>query len=113
MTLVKEYNTIDEAVQAANSLHGRGVAENEVFVLAHDDGVTNTVANYSEAEKIGVDETGMGTAFKNMFRSQGDELRSKMKEIGLSPTEADSYERTLDKGKILLICKDDNQSSFL
>nr|WP_252218078.1 general stress protein [Bacillus sp. CMF12] len=36
-----------------------------------------------------------------------------MEEIGLSQAEAESYEKTLDKGKILLICKDDNQSSFL
>ncbi|WP_394582054.1 general stress protein [Cytobacillus firmus] len=113
MALVKEFSTINEAVQAANSLHGRGVAENEVFVLAHDDSLTDTVADHSEAKKIGVDETGMGTAFKNMFQSQGDELRTKMEEIGLSKAEAETYEKTLDEGKILLICKDDNQSSFL
>ncbi|MEH6989666.1 general stress protein [Cytobacillus firmus] len=104
---------MDEAVQAANSLHGRGVADNEVFVLAQDDSVTNAVADHSEAERIGADETGLGTDFKNMFQSQGDELRSKMEEIGLSQNEAESYEKTLNEGKILLICKDDNQSNFL
>ncbi|WP_264740662.1 general stress protein [Cytobacillus firmus] len=90
-----------------------GVAENEVFVPAHDDSVTKTAADHFEAKRIGVDETGLGTAFKNMFQRQGDELRSKMEEIGLSQTEAESYEKTLDAGKILLICKDDNHSSFL
>ncbi|WP_252216914.1 general stress protein [Bacillus sp. CMF12] len=71
MALVKEFSTINEAVQAANSLHGRGVAENEVFVLAHDDSITDTVADHSEAKKIGVDETGLGFSFQKHVPKPG------------------------------------------
>lgn len=113
MPVVREYNSVEEAAQAANNLQGRGVSEDEVFVLAHDDGMTDEVANRSDAEKVGMDETGVGTTIKNMFQSQGDKLRSKMEEIGLSSSEAEAYERKMDEGKILLICKDDSQRDYL
>jgi hypothetical protein len=78
-----------------------------VYVLAHDAGVTDEVADRSDAEKIDVDETGLGTAMKNMFRGKGDRLRAKMEEIGLSSVEAVAYEQRLDAGKILLIFKNE------
>ncbi|WP_050182424.1 general stress protein [Domibacillus robiginosus] len=105
MAAVKEYETIEGAVQAANSLYTRGISEEEVYVLAHDSDVTDEIADRSNAEKIGMDETGLGTTVKNMFRSTGDQLRAKMEEIGLSSAEADIYEQRLDQGKILLISK--------
>ncbi|WP_052712232.1 general stress protein [Domibacillus indicus] len=107
MAVVQEYNTVNEAVRAANSLYTQGIAEEEVYVLAHDAETTNAVADQSNAEKIGMDETGVGATVKNMFRSKGDQLRSKMEEIGLSAAEADTYEERLDQGKILLISKND------
>lgn len=113
MPVVREYSSIEEAVQAVNNLQGRGVAEDEVFVLAHDDEVTDEIADHSNAEKISMNETGMGTAIKNLFQSQGDKLRSKMEEIGLTSSEAEAYERRMDEGKILLICKDDSQRDYL
>ncbi|RHW40043.1 general stress protein [Lysinibacillus yapensis] len=108
MVEVNEYETITEAVQAANGLFTRGVANDEVFVLAHDNGVTDEVADSSKAEKIGVGETGVGTAVKNLFQGKGDKLRSKMEEIGLSSVEAEVYEKKLDEGKILLFSKNEN-----
>lgn len=107
MVTVKEYNTIAEAILAADGLHAQGVAQDKVYVLAHDNGVTDEVAESSSAEKIGVEETGVGTAMKNLFQSQGDKLRSKMQEIGLNSAEAEVYEKKLDEGKILLFCKDE------
>ncbi|MCP3763849.1 general stress protein [Domibacillus sp. A3M-37] len=107
MAKVREYETMEEAIQAANTLYTRGVAEEEVYVLAPDEGVTDEVADRSDAEKIGMDETGLGTAVKNMFRDKGDQLRAKMEEIGLSSAEAVAYEQRLDDGKILLISKDE------
>ncbi|WP_162990448.1 hypothetical protein [Mesobacillus foraminis] len=34
MTLVRQYNTIQEAVKAANNLQNDGIANDEFFVLA-------------------------------------------------------------------------------
>jgi hypothetical protein len=109
MTLVRQYNTIEEAVKAANNLQSDGIANDEFFVLAHDDRVIDEVASRSEAEKPRMDDTGFGAALKNMFRSQGDELRRKMEELGLSSYEAESYEKQLDEGKVLLVFMDDLQ----
>lgn len=107
MAKVREYETIEEAIQAVKSLHARGVAKEEIYVLAHDRNVTNEVVDRSNAEKIGIDETGLGTAVKNIFRGKGDALRAKIEKIGLSSAEAVAYEQRLDRDKILVISKDE------
>jgi len=107
MAKVRDYETIEDAVQAVKSLHARGVAEEEIYVLAHDRNVTNEVADKSNAEKIGSGETGLGTAVKNIVRGKGDALRAKIEKIGLSSAEAVAYEQRLDRDKILVISKDE------
>lgn len=46
---------------------------------------------------------GLGKTVEQVFRSEGDQLRMKMEELGLTEQEAERYERKLDQGKILLI----------
>ena len=40
---------------------------------------------------------------KNVFRSRGDELRSKMVSLGLTENEAAHMEEELDKGKVVIV----------
>jgi hypothetical protein len=47
MAKVRGYETIEEAIQAVNSLHTRGV----MYVLSHDRSVINKVASRSDAKK--------------------------------------------------------------
>lgn len=108
MAFVKEYNTVQEAVQAADRLHAE--AAGEVFVLAYDKKVMNEVAGQSDAEKIGIDDIGVGPTLKMVFRGKSEVLRIKLTEAGLSLNEAEVYEEKLKKGKILVISKTKSSS---
>lgn len=54
---------------------------------------------------IGVAEQGIVNSIANVFRSRGDELRSKMESLGLSNLEAQRFEEELDRGRIVVIAK--------
>ncbi|EIT83679.1 General stress protein 17M [Fictibacillus macauensis ZFHKF-1] len=106
--LVREFATKQEVVVAVQELETRGIHEDDIYVLAHEKSDTKDIADASNANTIGVSEQGVGTALKNVFQKRGDELRSKMEEIGLSAFEADEYEQKLDQGKVLLFVKGDH-----
>ncbi|RFU62597.1 general stress protein [Peribacillus saganii] len=113
MPFVREYDTVEQAVHAANTLQSKGIREDEVFVLAHDNIIAEQVAKHSDAKKIGMNEMGVATAIKNVFQNKSDKLRSKMEEIGLTSAEAGTYEKRLDDGKILLITKYESYRDYL
>ncbi|SDS26308.1 Heat induced stress protein YflT [Paenibacillaceae bacterium GAS479] len=94
-----------DAMSAVRELSRRGYNKDEIFVLAHDKDQTDRLAENSEANKIGMSEEGMFDSMANMFRSRGDELRSKLESVGLTDLEAERYEEVLDQGKILVIAK--------
>ncbi|WP_258870956.1 general stress protein, partial [Halobacillus trueperi] len=55
------------------------------------------------ANTIGLSEQDIKNVISNLFSKQGDELRTKLQEIGFSEQEAEEYEEDLDEGKVLLI----------
>ena len=61
------------------------------------------MAGNADANTIGLSEMGLGSAVGNIFSKKGDELRTKLEEIGFSKEEAERYEEKLDEGKILLM----------
>lgn len=93
------------ALNVVRELNVRGYGEDDIFVLAHEEDRTNSLSEFTNASKIGVTEEGVFNAMANMFRSRGDELRSKLESVGLTDREAEHYERELDKGRVLIITK--------
>ncbi|ATO49437.1 MULTISPECIES: general stress protein [Brevibacillus] len=93
---------VKEVIQQFDRL---GYAPDHIYVLAHDEKRTHTLAETTEAEEIGVSEEGVFGSIANLFRSRGDELRSKMESLGLSKSEAERYERELDNGRVLVVAK--------
>lgn len=56
----------------------------------------------------------LGDAVGNLFNKKGDELRTKLQEIGFSEAEAENYEEDMDEGKVLLIVtNNENVASYL
>jgi hypothetical protein len=111
--LVKEYESGMTLINDVKQLETKGISQDNIYVLAHEEDRTKQVADKADVNTIGLDEQGLGTVFKNVFQSTGDELRNKMQEVGLSQIEANKYEEKLDQGKILLIVKDYDKSSEL
>ncbi|MGW9019171.1 general stress protein, partial [Priestia megaterium] len=56
-----------------------------------------------ETNNVGVSEQGAFDLVANVFRSRGDELRSKIESLGLSDAEAQQYERELDQGRVIVV----------
>ncbi|MGJ9383200.1 general stress protein [Salipaludibacillus neizhouensis] len=104
--LHKEFFNDEEVVNAVESLKIKGVTEEKIYVVTHDDERTKRVAEKADAETIGAKEQSFGTTAKNVFRKKGDELRAKFQEIGFDKAKAESLEGELDKGKVILIVKD-------
>ncbi|TDL30846.1 general stress protein [Jeotgalibacillus sp. S-D1] len=101
--------TLEETI---GKLRKDGVRDDDIYVLSHDNDHVRRNRKSTDANKIGVSETGVGTALKNVFRSKGDKLRSKMEEMGFESEKADELEEELDKGKTLLVVANQDKVEF-
>ncbi|GAA0420274.1 MAG: general stress protein [Bacillota bacterium] len=100
---IKEYTNDQQLKEAIQILKDKGIHKEDVYVLSHDDDRTNRIADGADANTIGIREMDIGHAVGNLFSTQGDELRTKLTEIGFSQAEAENYEEDMDEGKVLLI----------
>lgn len=101
--IVKEFQDDVKLTEEVQAQINNGVSADNLYVISHDDDRTKRVADHADANTVGVNEEGLGTAVKNVFRKKGDELRAKFEELGFSKDEAASLEEKLDHGKILLL----------
>ncbi|MNZ64383.1 General stress protein 17M [compost metagenome] len=102
-TKVHTVNGISEVQEHVYKFQSEGYPQDRIFVLTHDKDRTKRIAEHTDAEKIGVAEEGLGTAIANIFRSHGEELRAKMRSLGISEMDAERLEREMDQDKILVI----------
>ncbi|MBP3966851.1 general stress protein [Paenibacillus lignilyticus] len=102
-TKVHTVGHLNEVQREVNRFRGEGYDANNIFVLTHDKDRTARIAENTDAEQIGVSDEGVGTAIANVFRSTGDELRAKMRSLGISKQYAEHLEREMDEDKILVI----------
>jgi len=102
-TKVHTVNSIIEVQEQIYRFQREGYLKDQIYVLTHDKDRTDRIAQNTDASKIGMAEEGLGTAIANIFRSTGDELRAKMRSLGISPYDAERLEMEMDKDKILVI----------
>jgi hypothetical protein len=95
--------TAMDALHAVRELNRQGYKQDDIYVLAHDSDQTKSLADASNANRIGPSEEGVFTSLANVFRSRGDEIRAKLQSIGLTDSEAERYEEELDRGRVLVI----------
>jgi hypothetical protein len=102
-TKVHTVNNPVEVQEQVYKFQTEGYAKDQIFVLTHDKDRTKRLAENTDAERIGIAEEGLGTAIANVFRSTGDELRAKMRSMGISEQDAERLEREMDQDRILVI----------
>lgn len=102
-TKVRTVNNVVEVQEQVYRFQAEGYTRDRIYVLTHDKGRTKRIAENTDAEKIGIAEEGLGTAIANIFRSNGDELRAKMRSLGISEQDAERLEQEMDHDKILVI----------
>jgi len=104
-TKVHTVDSIMEVQEQIYRFQREGYLQSQIYVLTHDKDRTDRIAQNTDASKIGMAEEGIGTAIANVFRSTGDELRAKMRSLGISPYDAERLEMEMDKDKILVIAR--------
>ncbi|UYP05937.1 MULTISPECIES: general stress protein [Priestia] len=103
---MKNVRVVENGVQAKEAIEqflNRGYTKDEVYLLAHDKNRSKDLTEALETNDVGVSEQGTINLVANVFRSRGDELRSKIESLGLSDAEAQQYERELDQGRVIVV----------
>lgn len=108
--LLREYTNDEKLMQDVTSLKNQGIDNKDIYILSHDDDRTDRIANNVNANTIGLSEQDFKNVISNIFSKQGDELRTKLQEIGFSQEEAEEYEEDMDEGKVLLIVTDSQKA---
>lgn len=98
-----EYNSDTEAAKGIDALKTNGIQSSDIYILTHADHRTERIAEMSQANTVGMAETGIGTAVANIFRNKGDELRSKLQELGFTEQESEVLEKKLDQEKVIVV----------
>lgn len=102
-TKVYTVNNILEARNKIAELEHQGYPKENIFVLTHDKKRTEHISEHTDANEIGIAEEGIITATANLFRSNGDELRAKLRSVGVSKEHSEQLESEMDKGKIVVL----------
>lgn len=102
-TKIFTVSNILDADEAVRRLVAEGYSKDFLYVLAHNHDRAEHVAEYTETNTLGVVEEGAINAIANLFRSRADELRIKLRAMGISKTYADRMESDMDEGKIVIL----------
>ncbi|MGM9922656.1 MAG: general stress protein [Bacillus sp. (in: firmicutes)] len=103
MYQVHVVNNASDAQQKISGLTASGYTKDDIYIFAHDKARSEDLTDATDTNNVGMKEQGMFEAMGNMFRSRGDELRSKMTNLGLTQSEAERYEEDLDHGKVVVV----------
>lgn len=94
-----------QAKEKIDQLATEGYTRDDIYVITHDKERTEHLQENLHVNDVGLEEEGVIDKIANIFRSTGDTLRSHFQNLGLSETEADQYEKELDKGRVVVIAK--------
>jgi Heat induced stress protein YflT len=80
-----------------------GFTKDEIYLFAHNENRAEHLTDALNISAIGVGEQGFFESITNVFRSRGNELRSKLESLGLSAAAAERCEEQMDHGKIVVV----------
>ncbi len=103
MYQVKIVHNHAEAASAVTQFLQNGFLKKHIYLFAHDKDESKQLADVLNTGEFGVTEQGLPESISNLFKSRGEELRSKFQEIGLNKSEAAECEQQLDRGFIAVI----------
>lgn len=111
---IKAYENDETLQEDIKKISSNNVKDEDVYVLSHDDDRTKRIAENTGINTIGASEMDVGDAVKAPFENKGDELRSKLQNIGFDEAESKKYEAEMDKGKVfLIVTNNENIEQFL
>ena len=81
----------------------QGYKKDDIYLFAHDENRSENLTEALNTNDVGVEEQGFFNSITNVFRTRGDELRSKLESLDLSTLEAERYEEELDHGRCVVV----------
>jgi hypothetical protein len=102
-TKVYTVNNMLETHNKIAELERQGYVQEKIFVLTHDKKRTELITKHTDGNEIGLAEEGILNATVNLFRTTGDELRAKLRAMGVSKEHAEQLESEMDSGKIVIL----------
>lgn len=106
-----QVHVVENGVQAKEKIDHlitSGYTKENIYLFAHDKDRSEHLTDGTNTESVGVGEQGILDSLGNLFKSRGDELRSKFQSVGLTETEANQYEKELDKGKVVVVASNES-----
>ena len=97
---------VENGVQAKETIEQfirQGFSKEDIYLFAHGKDRSEHLTDATDTNNVGIGEQGFFDKLSNVFRSRGDELRSKMQSVGLSEAEAEQYEMELDRGRVVVV----------
>ncbi|OWR26483.1 general stress protein [Saccharibacillus sp. O23] len=92
-----------EAVETIRELRITGYTGDQLFVLAYDEKKTELTAEAAGVRPVFPEIAEGETADLHIFRSDAEELRKRIADMGFSEAEAAYYEEQLELGKVLVV----------
>jgi hypothetical protein len=111
----RQYTNEEQFIKDVQLLESKGIEREDIYVVTHDKDRTQRLADQADINTIGMSEIGVGKTVESMFKSEGDELRNKLEQMGLGEAEAKNFENELDNGKVIMMIQSDENihSHFL
>ncbi|MEH7303709.1 general stress protein [Neobacillus drentensis] len=103
---MRQIKVVENGLQAKREMEqllNQGFTKDEVFLLAHNKDRSEDLTDALDTNEIGINEQGVLDSIANVFRTRGDELRSKMESLGITESEAEQFEQELDLGKVVVV----------
>jgi hypothetical protein len=94
-----------QANETIKKLEVQGFSKDDIYLFAHDTTRSKHLTDNTNTNNIGLKEEGLFDKMANAFRSRGDELRTRMTSLGVTPDEANRLEEELDEGKVVIIAQ--------
>lgn len=97
---------VENGVQAREEIQQlimQGYTKDDIYLLAHDKHRSLDLTDSLDVTTIGMSEQGVLDSVANVFRTRGDELRSKLQALGLTEADAERYEEEMDHGKVVVV----------
>ncbi|MBU0438850.1 general stress protein [Staphylococcus succinus] len=101
--VVKKYVNDEELEIEINTLKDQSISPKDIYILSHDSDRTSRIVRNTEV--TGINYNSYET--QENYEKQGDELRYKLKSLGITQEESEKYEEEMDQGKVLLIVTDE------
>lgn len=92
-----------EAVETIRELKATGYTGDQLFVLAYDEKRTDLTAEAAGVRPVFPENVEGETADLQVYRSDSEELRKRIADMGFSEAEASYYEEQLELGKVLVV----------